>query len=528
MNLTMSKIINLMKNKKYQQVEVEVVKELKKTPQSFDLNKLLAMNFVIQKKYNLAMNYLLRCNEINSDDYDINSNLSLILNKIQDYRSSLIYSKKALYINPNRSEIYHNIAHSYLHISDLEKAELNILKSIELLGGLDSIEIYKYKDTLNLYTDIIFAKGDEERYKNVCKDLLDNAPIHLGDLFRKLLRSDKSLITQNHLKKLNVFMKKSESQLNLVSRNLTKSSVYHCLAEYYQEIDKEISETYYLKSNKLISELERDPLFQRQKFIKNIIKYFDELKMNEVSEIKASDLGDGLIFIIGMPRSGTTLAESIIATSGECVAGGEKVFYGIHSRPIIQQYIAGNAKNDVFQELGSRYLENIDIQRRGKKFFVDKMPENYLYYKFIITSLPNARFINLYRDPWDNAISLFKQYYANDLVYSSSFFGIALEYANYEHLMKKWKSENNHNILDINYEELVSETKNTVGKIWEFCNLPDKYDDSKRKEYFAQTASKQQVRQDIYTSSIKKEEFLGFKEDFYKNLQEQREYWLNT
>lgn len=531
MNIAMSKIINLMKIKKFQKAELEINRELKKNPNSFDLNKILAMNFLAQEKYNLAMTSLSKCYEINPNDYDINVNLSLILNKIQDYKSSLKYSNDAIKINPDKPEVYHNIAHSYLHVPDLQKAELNILKSIELRGGLNSMEIFKFKDTLNLYTDILFAKGDEDTFKNVCIMLLDKGMdlakkgIHLGDLFRKLMRSDKNSISQNHLKTLEIILEKVDKSPNLIDRNLTKSSVYSCYAEYYQKIDKEISENYYTKSNKLISDLQRDSIYQRQEFTKSVIKFFEEPEVNEMYMKLADDLGEGLIFIIGMPRSGTTLTESIIATSEGCVAGGEKVFFNVHCRPIIKHYQNGNTNYESLSRLGQGYLKLIDIQRRGEKIFIDKMPENYLYYKFIKASLPLAKFVHVYRDPWDNAISLFKQNYVNEITYASSFFGIALEYANYEHLMKKWKGEGDQNILDVNYQDLVTNTEDTVKRIWSFCNLSGQYDQLKRKEYFAQTASKHQVRQDIYSSSLKKDEFIGFCESFKQNLEEQRSYW---
>lgn len=527
MNMAMSKIINLMKIKKFQKAELEINRELKKNPNSFDLNKILAMNYLAQEKYNLAMMSLSKCYEIKPDDYDINVNLSLILNKVQDYKSSLIYSEAAIKIDPNKPEVYHNIAHSYLHIPDLIKAEFNILKSIELRGGLDSKEIFKFKDTLNVYTDILFAKGDEKTLRNVCSLLLDKG-VHLGDLFRKLLRSDREAISQRHLKTLEDVLRNIDRIASLVNKNLTKASIYSCLAEYHQKLNKETSEMYYIKSNKLISDLQRDPIYQRQEFTKSIIKFFEEEDIEKISGNIKNDLGAGLIFIIGMPRSGTTLTESIIATSEESVAGGEKVFFTVHCRPIIKQYQNGNANFEALSKLGVGYLELIDIQRKGKKFFIDKMPENYLYYKFIKTSLPLAKFIHVCRDPWDNAISLFKQNYVNEITYSSSFFGIALEYANYEHIMKKWRSEKNHNILDVSYQDLVTNTEDTVKKIWEFCNLPGKYDPARRKEYFAQTASKQQVRQDIYASSLKKSEFTGYFEDFNQSLKEQRSYWRTT
>ena len=527
MNSVMSKIINLMKIKKFQKAELEIYNELKKEPQSFDLNKLLAMNFLSQKKYNSAMASLNKCYEINPSDYDINVNLSLILNKVQDYKSALKYSNAAYEINPNKPEVYHNMAHSYLYIPDLQKAETNILKSIELIGGLDSMEIFNFKDTLNLYTDILYAKGDDDTFKSVCSMLL-NKGVFFGDLFRKLLRSDKSAILQNHLRTLENVLEKIDENPNLTSKNLTKSSVYSCLAEYHQNKNKEISEKYYIKSNKLINDLQRDSIYQRQEFTKSVIKFFEDTELDEISKKIPSNLGDGLIFIIGMPRSGTSLTESIIATSEDSVAGGEKVFFGVNCRPIIKQFQNGNKKFEALSKLGLAYLDLIDIQRKGKRIFIDKMPENYLYYKFIRVCLPLAKIVHVYRDAWDNAISLFKQNYVNELTYASSFFGIALEYANYEHLMKIWKSEANQKILDIDYYDLVMNTENTAKKIWDFCNLPGKYEELKRKKYFAQTASKHQVRKEIYTSSLKKSEFTDYFEEFTKNLEEQRSYWKNN
>ena len=179
-------------------------------------------------------------------------------------------------------------------------------------------------------------------------------------------------------------------------------------------------------------------------------------------------------------------------------------------------------------QLGQRYLDTIDIQRQGKKFYVDKLPQNYLYYKFIKNSLPLAKFIHVHRDPWDNAISLFKQYYVKEITYSSSFFGISLEYANYEHLMNKWRSEENNNILDIDYKDLVTNTDVVADKIWNFCDIPGKYNKSERSNHFAQTASKHQVRQEIYTTSLEKDEFVEFKDEFLENLNNQRSYWENS
>jgi hypothetical protein len=230
-----------------------------------------------------------------------------------------------------------------------------------------------------------------------------------------------------------------------------------------------------------------------------------------------------------MPRSGTTLLESIISTANDCTAGGEKVYFAVHCDPIINKF--SHDDNDIdentFHHLGEGYLDIIDIQRKGKKFFIDKLPENYLYYKFIKFALPKAKFIHIHRDPWDNAISIFKQNFVKDIYYGSSFFGIGLQYANYEHLIGLWKQEIDHNILDISYDNLILKTNDCINQIWKFCNLKGEYDESKRKSHFAQTASKQQITKSIYSTSIGKKEFEDKKLEFIKNLENQREYWKN-
>ncbi len=527
MNLVMSKIINLIRNKKYLNAEKEIKRELANNPKSFDLNKILAVTLLWQEKYNSAISIFNNCYEINSKDYDVNINLAFIFNKIQDYRLSLEFSENAKKINPNRPEAYHNLADSYLNINNLVKAEENILKSIDLRGGLETLEIFNFKDTLNIYTDILFSKRDEKKFNELCVNLL-NKGVFLGDIFRKLFRSNKNLISQNHINSMEIVLREIDKNTNFVDRNRTKANIYSCLAEYNQKINKDISEKYYIKSNKLISELQRFSLYDRQENTKNIINFFRNTEIKSVSKKIPTELGEGLIFIFGMPRSGTTLTESIISTANDSVAGGEKIFFANQCRPMIMQYKNGSFNYEDLSGLGQRYLDLINIHRQNKNFFIDKYPENYLYYKFINICLPLAKFIHVHRDPWDNAISLFKQYYVNQISYSSSFFGISIEYANYEHIMKKWRETENNNILDISYEDLVSDTKITADKIWDFCNLPGSYDESKRINYFAQTASKYQVREKIFSSSLNKTDFIEFKEDFLQNLKNQRKYWSES
>lgn len=529
MNAELSKIIDLINSKEYSKALKAINNNLKLNPSSFSLNKAQGIAFLGLEKYNLALRVFNKCFEMKSDDYEINVNLAFLFNKVQDYKNSLKFSENALKIKDDMPEVYHNIGLAYLNIFDLEKAEKYFLKSIELRGGLDNLEIFRFKDTLNYYTDVLIAKGDIESFKTVSQKILDK-DVFFGDMFRKVHRNDPDAIKEKHLKTLYRTLQELESFKDLLNRNLTKSSIYFCLAEYFSSTDRQKSEEYYIQSNQIISEIQRGSFYDQQIYIKKIIKFFDQVDYKKLSSNIPNDRGDGLIFIIGMPRSGTTLLESIISTAEDCVAGGEKLFFAVHCDPILNRFSHddNDVEDNMFYNLGENYLDIIDIQRKGKKFFIDKLPENYLYYKFIKSALPKAKFIHIHRDPWDNAISIYKQNFVKDIYYGSSFFGIGIQYANYEHLMDMWKKETDHNILDIRYDDLVTKTKGCINQIWEFCNLKGEFDENKRKKYFAQTASKQQVSKSIYTSSVGKKEFEDKKSEFTENLENQRKYWKST
>ena len=129
-----------------------------------------------------------------------------------------------------------------------------------------------------------------------------------------------------YLNKMNNILKDINSIKSLSLKATTESNIYFILAEYFQKKDTEKSEEYYLKANKIIASLQRGSLFERQKKVAAVIDYFKEIKKTEMKDTNSINKGKGLIFIMGMPRSGTTLVESIIASANNCVAGGEKLF----------------------------------------------------------------------------------------------------------------------------------------------------------------------------------------------------------
>ena len=526
MNINLSKIIDLINTGSYKKAELDLQPLIAEDPDNFILNKAMGICLMSQYKYLAGIKAFETCASQNKKDYDVLVNLSFLYVKIQDYKNSLRLAHDALSLNNSRPEAYNNIAECYFYLNDFQKAEENILIAIEKRGGLGSKNLLSFVDSILLYADVLLALKKKDEFLRFAYDILDKGN-HIDELMIRILRLNANLIKPAHIQNVKKVLNNLKNIKPLVQKKITESNAYFFLAEYLEKQDKNKSEAYIIKANQIIADMQRDSLFKRQSKIKSIINTYNLIDQDHIKKQIDKKKGEGLIFIIGMPRSGTTLLESIVATSNDCQAGGEKLYFTLECNEALSSSKHMNLDYQFFEKLGDKYLEIIDIQRKDKKFYIDKMPENYAYYNFINLSLPAAKFIHIYRDPWDNAVSLFKQNYVVNLFYASSFFGIAMEYANYEHLVQFWKTsdKNDNKFLNIEYADLVNHTEKVAEQIWSYCGLPGKYDGSKRTEHFSVTASKNQVTKEIYASSLKKSDFQAFKDQFYFDLENQRNYW---
>jgi tetratricopeptide (TPR) repeat protein len=525
---TLSKIIRLINADQFYEAEQELRKIYNTYSDSFDVNYLLGAATLSQRKYNIALKCYEKC-WTKKKVYDVANNLSYLFLKTQFYDQSIQYGQEAISLNPNGAHAYQNISSCYFSLSDYEKAKEFCIKAIEIRGGFESSNFLSTHDLVVLYSNILLAQKDKSAFISYAQKSLSMK--YIQRLMITLLREDRNLITEDHLKMVHEVIENAPKLEKRIERNTGLSDAYFFLAEYYDSLDQDKSENYYITANQYISDMQRESLYKRQKFAKGIFNYFKNFDYSQLKNQIDPKKGEGLIFILGMPRSGTTLTESILSTAEDLVAGGEKAFFSLQLFETLNDLANQSDFNfdiEFAKNLGDRYLEHIKMQRNGKKMFVDKLPENYLYTKFIQSCLPGARFIHCQRDPWDNAISLFKQNYSINIFYASSFFGIATEFANQEFLMSHWKAQDQDNtIIEISYEDLVKKESEMSEKLWKFLGIPGAYEPSKRKNYVGYTASMQQVSKDIYDTSIGKNGFSGQKSTFFDDLEKQRKYWNN-
>jgi tetratricopeptide (TPR) repeat protein len=227
------------------------------------------------------------------------------------------------------------------------------------------------------------------------------------------------------------------------------------------------------------------------------------------------------VFIVGMLRSGTTLAEQILASHPQVFGTGELSFWGPRFAPAIIGAAALREpeiplSDSTLAGFGDAYLELIQRLSADAPRVVDKMPTNFLFLGLIHAALPNARIIHMRRNPVDTCLSIYFQRFEAANTYVNDLADLAHYYGEYRRLMQHWRTVLPADVmLEVPYEGLVDDLASWVRRMLDFIGLPWHFAclDFHHTARTVVTASKWQVRQAIYTASIDRwrhyEKFLG-------------------
>ena len=220
------------------------------------------------------------------------------------------------------------------------------------------------------------------------------------------------------------------------------------------------------------------------------------------------------IFIVGLPRSGSTLLEQILASHSQ--VDGTKELVHI---PAIVRTLGGKTKQsqasrypqilkelraEQLQELGQEYLNQSRIQRGSAAYFIDKMPNNFRHIGLIHLILPNARIIDARRHPMAACFSGFTQLFAAGQAFTYGLANIGQYYRDYVALMDHWDRVLPGKVLRVQYEQTVNDTETQVRRILDHCGLDFEPDclNFHRSKRAVRTASSEQVRQPIYSGAL--------------------------
>jgi len=220
------------------------------------------------------------------------------------------------------------------------------------------------------------------------------------------------------------------------------------------------------------------------------------------------------IFIVGLPRAGSTLLEQILASHSQVEGTTELTDIIAISRRLAEKSrqnpagkypeILGQLPPERFRELGEGYIESTRIQRSDTPFFIDKMPNNFQHIGLIHLILPNAKIIDARRHPMACCFSGFKQLFARGQTFTYSLEDIGRYYRDYVILMDHWDRVLPGRVLRVEYEDMVADTENQVRRLLDYCGL--EFEESCLRFYETKrairTPSAEQVRQPIYTQGL--------------------------
>lgn len=218
------------------------------------------------------------------------------------------------------------------------------------------------------------------------------------------------------------------------------------------------------------------------------------------------------ILIVGLPRSGSTLLEQILASHSMVVGTHElgdlpRAIHGARTkRKFGEQFPTAYADMTIDQwaAVGRRYLDTTKVFRGSSPFFIDKNPNNFVYTGMVKLAIPNIKIINARRHPLDSCFGSFKQLFASGQPFSYDLTELGEYYLQYCRLMDHWHEVLPGFVLDVDYESVVTNLEAEVRRILDHCGLP--FEDAclrfHETERAVKTASSQQVRQPIYASSV--------------------------
>ena len=459
--------------------------------------------------------------------------LALALHGNGNYLMAIDKFKRALDLDPNFLPAKNNLANSYKAIENFEKAEFfykNVLKSkpnyIQALNNYANLKtmMFDYSSAINLYEKALKIDENDQRILFA----LANAYHSIGKAEKSkeiveniLLKNPKN--TSAH-KLLSSIVNYSENQENLnemkkliLEKDLSKSQIVDllfALGKAYEDIKQyENSFLHLQKANKLKKESNNYNIKDEENFFETIKKAFQNFNFNEEKNIFDEKIP---IFICGMPRSGTTLVEQIIASHNEVFGAGELVYLQkiIKKNLIFEKKFSQEKLNEEFNSQGNfinkEYFKMINFHNFKEKYFTDKAPPNFRWLGVIKIFFPNSKIIYCKRNPKDNCLSIYKNFFlSEDMLWVFDQTDIANYYNLHLNLMDFWESKIKDFIYEIEYEKLVSNKEDEIKKLIKFCGLkwdPMCLNHHKNNKTPIKTVSISQARKPVYNSSVNSNE----------------------
>ena len=433
---------------------------------------------------------------------------------------------KALMLDPTYSIVWANLAHVYSVTGQLDKAK----KSFQNILKMDPENGLIWAELGTVFNKLANYKDGRDAYLNSIK-LKPNSPrvyLSLGHVYKTMgdiensIESYKKTIKQNNLsgeaywslanlktyKFTNNEIEEMEKALESEMSDIEKCQMYFALGKAY-EVEKDFADSFknYSKGNKIKKDESKYLSMDTTNNTSKVIQFFNEKRLMQLSSSKTLDRDP--IFVLGMPRSGSTLVDQIIS-SHSMVDGTQelpniiKIAADLKRKNNLYPEILDEINEYEITELGEKYLNGTRWARDSAPYFIDKMPNNFIHIGLIKTILPNAKIIDTRRDAMDTCFSCFKQFFARGQLFTYSLEDLGNYYTDYIKAMNHWHNVYGKDIYTVHYDNVINETEKTIRELIDYCELPfekeclEFYNSSRP----VKTPSAEQVRQPIYKSGL--------------------------
>ena len=460
---------------------------------------LLCIAYSNKNNINKAISTMKEALKKNPKNEDFLNNLGMFYAKTHNYKEAENFYKMGLKINKNNLHILNNLANLKKSVDDTNEA-IKIYKQILSIQSNALVALY---NLAGLYNSL----GNFEESIKIYFKILSVKP-EFTEADRLISQMTKYNLDNKHFKTMREKLK--NNKLN----NDALIHLHFALGKAYGD-QKKFKESFenYKKANDISKEKTKYTFISDQQKVQKIKENFFKINNTKINLNKRQ-----IIFIVGLPRSGTSLTEQILSSHENVFGGGELPYV----QKIYNSYFE-NSKNVINEtlllECQNEYLNLINFFDNSQKVFTDKAPLNFLYIGFILKFLPNSKFINVMRNPMDNCWSMYKNYFATRLDFANNLKDLVSYFKLYQNMMNYWKKKFPNCIYDLSYEKLVNDSKREIQKLLEFCNL--NWDENclkhHKNERVIKTISFNQARQPIYKSSIKS--YYGY-EDYIVELKD--------
>lgn len=450
-----------------------------------------------QGKFDEAIDSFERALMLKPDYAEAGNNLGNVFKEQNKLDAAITCYREVLKFNPLMVEAYSGLGRALHEQGEQEDAAESLLKALKLEPDCISAHL----GLAAVYQDI----GRFDKAKIHCDHVFALKPEHPGAwaalaALRKMTLDD---------------LPWAETAQRILEGRLkpeTEMGLCYALGKYYDDTHQyEAAFGHYRRANYL--KRERAGSFERDEFRLLIDKIIAEHPIGAVRQRYAGS-SDSLrpLFIVGMPRSGTSLTEQILASHPDVFGAGELRFWGKQFQEHRSKISSDNQDAALRQEIADRY--ETELQRRSVTALrvVDKMPGNFLYLGLIHTVYPQARILHTQRNPIDTCLSIYFQAFDDRHLYATDLDDLAFYYREYHRLMAHWRMALPPEVfMDVPYEALIEDQEGWSRRIIDFIGLEwdERCLNFHKTERKVGTASNWQVRQKIYKTS--KERWRNYK-----------------